>query len=213
MSLMLTHRLLQGRAAGMAVSPDSGMEALRKSTAVKREFQELLGVLRERVKVHREEKHCREDWPLSLHRSYTRDEILTAVGFRTWSGRAQAREGVLWLPQEKTELLFVTLDKSEKRFSATTRYADYAVSPKLFHWQSQSVTAEDSRAGRRYVEQRKDGTRILLFVRQNSEVAYVFLGDARYVSHHGQRPMNVIWELDATIPPAFFELCASFQAA
>jgi hypothetical protein len=48
------------------------------------------------------------------------------------------------------ELFFVTLVKDEKRFSPTTRYLDYAISPTLFHWQSQSGTTEDGEVGKRY---------------------------------------------------------------
>src|SRR5690242_21494866 len=39
------------------------------------------------------------------------------------------------------ELLFVTLDKSGKDYSPTTRYRDYAISPELFHWETQSAAS------------------------------------------------------------------------
>ena len=41
--------------------------------------------------------------------------------------------GVLRLPSQRRELLFVTLDKSGAGFSPTTRYRDYAISRDLFH--------------------------------------------------------------------------------
>lgn len=61
------------------------------------------------------------------------------------------REGVKWLPDQKTDLLFVNLNKTEKDFSPTTMYEDYAISETLFHWQSQSTTSSDSPTGQRYI--------------------------------------------------------------
>ena len=52
-----------------------------------------------------------------------------------------------------TELLFVTLDKSEGGFSPTTSYRDYAISREQFHWETQNSAAEDTPTGRRYIEQ------------------------------------------------------------
>jgi superfamily II DNA or RNA helicase/HKD family nuclease len=212
-SLMLTHRWLQGRAKDLAVGPNRGMQLLRESGLVRREFLELLGLLQDQVRVHRKEEFYRQDWPLCLHRSYMRDEILTAVGYKTWGGKAQNREGVLWMEEEQTELLFVTLEKDEKQFSPSTRYEDYAVSPRLFHWQSQSRTTETSKTGQRYIKQRQNGVKILLFVKPKVDAPFVFLGEARYVSHHGSKPMSITWELIETMPAWIFELSASFRAA
>jgi len=39
-------------------------------------------------------------------------------------------------------LFFVTLDKSEREYSPTTLYKDYAISPTQFHWESQSTTTQ-----------------------------------------------------------------------
>jgi hypothetical protein len=40
---------------------------------------------------------------------------------------------VLWHEPSQTDLLFVTLNKSESLFSPTTRYRDLAMGPSLFH--------------------------------------------------------------------------------
>ena len=47
--------------------------------------------------------------------------------------------------------LFVTLDKREGSASESPYY-DYAISPELFHWQSQNAAGPDTKAGRRYCE-------------------------------------------------------------
>ena len=57
----------------------------------------------------------------------------------------------------QTDLFAFTLDKSVGGFSPTTRYRDYAISPELIHWESQSATAADSATGRRYINQRERG--------------------------------------------------------
>ena len=54
--------------------------------------------------------------------------------------------GVLWHQPTATDLLFVTLRKSEALFSPTTRYRDLALGPSLFHWESQSTTTAASGA-------------------------------------------------------------------
>jgi hypothetical protein len=43
------------------------------------------------------------------------------------------REGVLWHQPSQTDLLFVTLNKSEALFPPSTRYRDLALGPSLFH--------------------------------------------------------------------------------
>ena len=108
------------------------------------------------------------------------------------------REGVKWLPDKNADLLFITLNKSDKDYSPTTMYRDYSISDTLFHWQSQSTTPADSPTGQRYIHHAERGSRILLFVREfkqdrvlGAAAAYTYLGSARYVSHEGSRPMNV----------------------
>jgi superfamily II DNA or RNA helicase/HKD family nuclease len=151
-------------------------------------------------------------WPLALHRRYSRREILTAVGRWTESQKPDAREGMVRLAEARTEILFVTLDKSHRRFSPTTRYEDYAISDRLFHWQSQSGTSPESPAGRRYIEQRENGWRFLLYVRPTAEDAFTYLGPVHYRSHSGSRPMSITWELDVAIPGTLLQRYATLSA-
>ncbi len=43
---------------------------------------------------------------------------------------------MLWHQSSATDLLFITLRKSEALFSPSTRYRDLALGPSLFHWES-----------------------------------------------------------------------------
>ncbi len=114
--------------------------------------------------------------------------------------------------REKAGRIFVTLNKSDKDYSPTTMYNDYSINEDLFHWQSQSTTAETSATGKRYIHHREQGSKILLFVREhktdrvksNAE-AYTFLGTANYVQHEGSRPMNITWSLERPIPAKFLK--------
>ena len=147
------------------------------------------------------------DCPLDLHCTYTRDQLLVAFDFMKPS---TVREGVKWLPEKNLDVLFVTLNKSDKDYSPTTMYNDYSINSDLFHWQSQSTTASDSPTGRRYIHHREKGSRILLFVREfktdvisGSAATYTYLGTANYVIHDGEKPMNITWRLDHPIPAKF----------
>lgn len=149
------------------------------------------------------------DCPLDLHCTYTRDQILVALDFMKPS---TVREGVKWLPEKQTDVFFLTLNKSEKDYSPTTMYNDYSINSELFHWQSQSTTAENSPTGQRYIHHKEKGTKVLLFVREfksdriaNGAAAYTYLGTANYVKHTGSRPMNITWKLDHPIPAKYLK--------
>src|SRR5699024_2752136 len=117
----------------------------------------------------------------------------------------QFREGVKYLADLHTDIFFVTLNKSDKDFSASTQYEDYAINDILFHWQSQNKTSETSPTGQRYINHQKQGTSIALFVREHKvkdgyTSPFVFLGTAKYVSHEGSRPISFVWKIDEPLP-------------
>ena len=149
------------------------------------------------------------DCPLDLHCTYTRDQLLVALDSLK---PATVREGVKWLPDKNLDVLFVTLNKADKDYSPTTMYKDYSINESLFHWQSQSTTAENSATGQRYIHHREKGNRMLLFVREfktdsrfGGAAAYTYLGTVNYVKHDGSRPMNITWKLDCPIPAKFLK--------
>ena len=73
------------------------------------------------------------DIPLALHASYSRDEILAAFDVGSPEKPPSVREGVKWIEDHKIDLFFITLNKSEKDFSPSTMYRDYAINQELFH--------------------------------------------------------------------------------
>ena len=183
--------------------------ALSDSPIMLGELLELLRYRYEQIDFIDEPVNLGFDCPLDLHCTYTRDQLLVAMDFMK---PATVREGVKWLPDKQLDVFFVTLNKSDKDYSPTTMYNDYSISETLFHWQSQSTTAENSSTGQRYIHHKKRGSKVLLFVREfksdrisGSAGAYTFLGMANYVKHTGSRPMNITWKLDRPIPAKFLK--------
>ena len=183
--------------------------ALSDSPVLLSELLELLRYRYEKIDFIDEPVDLDFDCPLDLHCTYTRDQLLVALDFLKPS---TVREGVKWLPEKQLDVFFVTLNKADKDYSPTTMYNDYSINESLFHWQSQSTTAENSATGQRYIHHRERGSKVLLFVREfksdrvtGGAEAYTYLGTASYVRHTGSRPMNVTWKLDRPIPAKFLK--------
>lgn len=143
--------------------------------------------------------------PLDLHCEYSRDEVLSALGYYTEYKKPSQREGVVYIPDKKVDVFFITLNKSEKDYSPSTLYDDYSIDETLFHWQSQSTTSDTSETGRRYINHKSMGSKVLLFVREYKKIEgiaspYCYLGTANFVSYKESRPMNIIWKLDNAVP-------------
>lgn len=186
-----------------------GIHELKKNPVMCAELTELLQYNYSHIDFIDEPVDIGFDSPLDLHCTYTRDQLLVALDFMK---PATVREGVKWLPEKKIDVFFVTLNKSDKDYSPTTMYNDYSISNELFHWQSQSTTAENSPTGQRYIHHHGKGSRVLLFVREfksdritGNAAAYTYLGTANYIKHEGGRPMNITWKLDKPIPAKFLK--------
>ena len=146
--------------------------------------------------------------PLRLHARYTRDEIMAAIGASTPSKPKALREGAYYDKPTQTDVFFVTLQKSEKDYSPTTLYRDYAISRELFHWETQSKTSVASSVGQRYITT----ARPLIFAREKrandlgEAGAFLCMGPASFVSYENERPMAITWRLDHPLPADFFEV-------
>ena len=144
-----------------------------------------------------------EDTPLCLHAGYGAREILTAVRWLTASRRVPFQAGTLSLLSRQTELLFVTLDKSEG-YHDRIAYHDYAISAERFHWQSQNSAGPDTPGGRRYLESATNGWQFQLFVRPRKGEAYRACGPVTLESAEGDRPMSIVWKLETPLPARLF---------
>jgi superfamily II DNA or RNA helicase len=146
--------------------------------------------------------------PLKVHSAYNRSEILAALGVARFGGQMPRSfaQGVQWVDTLRTDALLVTLDKNEKDFSPTIRYRDYALSPTLFHWESQNTIAAGSPTGLRYRHHEDRGSHVLLFVRRYKSTdtgksqPWMLLGPATYEHHTGSKPMAITWRLEHELP-------------
>jgi hypothetical protein len=203
---MLAYQLLPSRAE--LISPAEFLSLVFANPVVHAELQEIAGILLERSSLEPLPlAGAPLHWALTLHGRYTRAEILSAVGYLTPIARPLSDSGCLPLTEEKIEILFVTLDKSEG-FQESVQYKDYAISPELFHWQTQNRAGPDNNSGRRYTESGKNGWKFQLFVRENRDSAYVAVGSVQLVSHDGDRPISITWRLEQ---PLTAELFRSFS--
>lgn len=144
-----------------------------------------------------------EDSLLVLHARYGIREILTAVGWLTAERRTPFQAGVLALQQRRTELLFVTLDKSEG-YHDSIAYRDYAISTDRFHWQSQNSAGPDTPAGRRYLDSATNGWQFQLFVRARKAEPYRALGPVLLEKAEGNRPLSITWQLATPLTAGLF---------
>ena len=152
-----------------------------------------------------------EGMPVALEQygCYTREEVFAIFGRQTANKKMQGSvAGVFNIEELNTELFFVTLNKSDKDFSATTMYDDYVVSENQFHWKSQNTDTHQGR-GKRFVEQAINKKKFILFVREakhdgfgNTCPFYCF-GLVDYISSRDDKPMSIDWRMHQPIMPQF----------
>jgi len=195
------------KTAGNFNSLEESIKAIGKNKILTDEIIEILEILIDRIDFIERDIHLPFSQPLKVHSRYTRSQILAAFGFHSFTKKCEIREGVAFSREKNTELLFVTLNKSEKDFSPTTLYNDFAVSETIFHWQSQNEAKPDSGKGLSYIHHKERGKSILLFVREKNKdefgntISFVFLGEGNLIDHYDSKPMNIRWKLNEPMPP------------
>ncbi len=187
-------------------SLEESIQTLYKNEALREELIAVLDHLITTLDTYEKPMHLGFESAITLHARYTKDEILAAFDVHAFGKRSPFKEGCKYVKKYDTELLFVTLQKTEKKFSPTTLYHDYAISDTLFHWQTQNATREDKGKGLSFVNHQKTGKKILLFVREKTEdeykrtMGFVSIGLVNYVESSGRKPMNIVWRLEEPLP-------------
>lgn len=202
----LLHSVLWGRKR-----PDEGTleqfhEFLKSRKGLAHDLVELFDWLLKHRTPSSEQYFRSRTGPLALHASYTREQVLLAMGQGSFENPKTSREGVLHVPDRKLDVFFADINKSEADFSPTTMYEDYAITDRLFHWQSQSQTSDTSPVGKRYIQHREEGYTPMLFVRDRNKLSngltapYLFAGPLNYRRHEGSKPISFVWELEKALP-------------
>ncbi|MDO9354917.1 MAG: DUF3427 domain-containing protein [Solirubrobacteraceae bacterium] len=199
----------------------AGLDALWGYPAVRDELRQLLGVLDARSSTLTRPSALAPEVPLSVHARYTRPEIIAAL---RPDGDAPAKPftpqaGVHREEAAGADLFFVTLRKTERDYSPTTMYRDYAITRDRFHWESQAKQHTGLEAVQRYIHHAERGSNVLLFVREANDddlgatTPFMFLGPLRYLSHEGERPVRFTWKLETPMPEEMFEVARSVAVA
>jgi superfamily II DNA or RNA helicase len=183
---------------------DAGLKRLTELHRIREDLAQLISELEDRVSVVHRDLPGAFQQSFMLHAKYTRKEIAAVLG-----KKSIGISGVYFDAKTATDFFLVTLRKTEAGFSPTTMYRDFALSPRLFHWESQGKTSLGSATGSRYVSGR---SRPLLFVREGQTLqdgrteAFTCLGYGSYKSHEGENPIAIVWELDHDMPAELFEV-------
>lgn len=209
---LILYYALYGKALSKTrfVSVGEALKEFSKYYFLVDELSEIMDCLVDKLNVKTSRIEELGNCPLPLFSCYTRQELLILFGVIKEDNPFTPQSGLYKVPNEKVELLWITLNKSDRDFSPTTQYNDYAISENLFHWQTQNSVAHDS-TGRRFVEQRFNGNKYLLFVREGKHDAFGFtepyycLGLVDYVSSEGDRPMNIVWRMHNPMPGFILE--------
>lgn len=183
-----------------------GIEKVLKHPVFKEEIKQIIGVLYDSLETVELPPNLDFPCPLQVHSRYSTAQVLAGLDYNNEEQSPAFREGVKYFKDKKLDIFFITLNKSEKDFSPSTLYEDYAINEKLFHWQTQSKVSEESPTGQRYIHHRSTGNKIALFVREYKKEKgslpspFVFLGTANYMKHSGNKPMSFVWELEEEMP-------------
>lgn len=179
------------------------LENVQNSPEIARELVELSAELNSKSAVKPQPVEGLEYAPLNLHCPYTKNEIMTAVGYFSDEKRQSHKEGRAALEERKTELFFVTLDKTEG-FHPSIEYQDYALNVDKFHWQSQSGTGPETTIGRRYIESVHNDWSFQIFVRSKPKAPFYALGPVTLIDWEGSKPMSINWQLKTAMPLSLY---------
>ncbi len=184
---------------------EESINKLKECKLLNKEIISILEYNLENISFKEKSMNLEYQCPLKLHCKYSMAEILAAFEENKLDKKSSFREGVLYLKDKKTDMFFITLNKSEEDYSETTMYDDYAIDDEYFHWQSQSGTSDTSLTGQRYINHESMGSKVVLFVREKKSIngitePYYCLGNAKFVSYEGSKPMSIKWKLDNKMP-------------
>lgn len=210
---------------------DSAREMWQRSKYAGAELIELLKLNEElnRTPIRRVQA-SRAQLPLLVAKQYAREEILGAIQWSVLAGESVPDgkpgravrgmvAGVCDVPEIALDCFFVTLQKVESVFSASTRYRDYAESRDVFHWESQNKDDADTVQGLRYLSQPLTKSDVLIAIREFSEdefgntAPFTIAGLADFDRFEGGKPMKIWWRLREPLGPDLYRIASAVRVA
>jgi superfamily II DNA or RNA helicase/HKD family nuclease len=163
---------------------------------------------------------------LKVSGSYTQKGIHYNLNIATFGKADVTQSGVERIKKPNSEdtlawCLYVNTKKSEKEFSRSTMYRDWALTEKLFHWESPNSWLKHKGEGKRFIDEISSEIPVFLFVRESKKDdwgrlrPYTFLGPAtlEHNSLEGQQPIAMRFELKYKMPTSYFrKICAEAVA-
>jgi hypothetical protein len=197
---------------GGFASYQAGIDVLRRHPAVCAEIRELTAYTLDQARhLPRSLGEGLQHVPLQSHAHYRREEILAGLDWASMERKAAGHAtGVVWAEETRVDALLVNLHKTERDFSPTTMYRDFALQPDRFHWESQNAASPETGMGRRYLTHREQGSHVVLFVRDapgddiGPGAPFLCLGACEYESHEGSKPIAITWKLRRAMPGETF---------
>jgi hypothetical protein len=155
--------------------------------------------------------------PISTHCFYTREELLAAFDYARLSGHFLYSEdgdsraaqghpsGVHHAENLKSDLFLVTLNKDASNFSPSVMYKDFAISSRLFHWESQNSVASNGVTALRYINHSEYNHDLILCIRQNlvnelGTAPFQLIGSTEVISHAGSKPLQLTLRINRELP-------------
>ena len=106
---------------------------------------------------------------------------------------------------EKDICLFATIDKTHI-FQENLKYDNSLFADDIIQWISQPKTSHNSSVGQMFIHHKEKGFKVHIFIRKyafmngNKTNPFIYLGNAKYYSSKGDKPMKILWKLDKKIP-------------
>lgn len=106
---------------------------------------------------------------------------------------------------DKDICLFATIDKTHI-FQENLKYDNSLFADDIIQWISQPKTSHNSSVGQMFIHHKEKGFKVHIFIRKyafmngNKTNPFIYLGNAKYYSSKGDKPMKILWKLDKKIP-------------
>ena len=106
---------------------------------------------------------------------------------------------------DKDICLFATIDKTHI-FQENLKYDNSLFADDIIQWISQPKTSHNSSVGQMFINHKKLGYNVHIFIRKfafmdgNKTNPFIYLGKADYYKSSGDKPMRILWKLEKKIP-------------
>ena len=106
---------------------------------------------------------------------------------------------------DKDICLFATIDKTHI-LQENLKYDNSLFADDIIQWISQPKTAHTSSVGKMFINHKKLGYNVHIFIRKfafmdgNKTNPFIYLGKADYYKSSGDKPMRILWKLNEKIP-------------